>query len=372
MKVYEVANIEEAVDLAYELKNNGSYNWFRGQVQDWPPYSSHNRLLASRDSEKIKKSERRFELFFDWVGKIPELRYLQNPEHVHDFFAIMQHYGIPTNYIDFTTNPGVAGFFTADTANPPTEGKSCIYCLNTDELMSVWDDLKNLDDRKGASIELVKIDVRNLWRLQAQEGVFLFANYNWDIDYPMDRVLFPYSGYPSYPTRERIYPEDKSSLEQLLDQYFSLEKATFFQQWLHESHVVRVFEAPSSYFDATAFIDNSHLVPLQSWSSEALQLWECAPEEGYSQTIGSTLKLRLKPNASAEEIRKLVSFGVKQSIRSDPGIRLKTVNWEGTELPESLSKEELSDCSGQFGMGCGDCRTRTMRLVMHLDPSRLC
>ena len=110
MKFYEVANIEEAVDLAYELKNNGSYNWFRGQVQDWPPISSHMRLLASRDYEKIKKSERRVELFFDWVGEIPELRYLQNSEHDHDFFAIMQHYGIPTNYIDFTTNPGVAGF----------------------------------------------------------------------------------------------------------------------------------------------------------------------------------------------------------------------------------------------------------------------
>src|SRR6266487_2857229 len=154
MAVYEVANIEEAVDLANKLKDDGSYNWFRGQVRDRPPVSSLYRVQASGDSEKIEKSDRRVKLFFDWVGNIPELRYLQTPEHVHDFFAIMQHYGIPTHYIDFTTDPGVAGFFAADAKNPPTEGKSCIYCLNTDDLMSLWDKLKNLDFRKGGSIEL--------------------------------------------------------------------------------------------------------------------------------------------------------------------------------------------------------------------------
>lgn len=224
METYEVANIEEAVELANKLKNDGSYDWFRGQVQDGPPVSSLSRVLESDDSEQIEKSARSVALFFDWVGTIPELRYLQTPKHINDICAIMQHYGIPTHYIDFTTNPSVAAFFAADTENLPIEGKSCIYCLNTEELMEVWDVIKDLDARKGAIIELVRIDVRNLWRLQAQEGVFLFANYNWEIDYPMDRILFPYSGYPSYPTREQIYPEDKSQLEQLLSQFFSMVK----------------------------------------------------------------------------------------------------------------------------------------------------
>ena len=192
-EVYEAANIEEAVELAYKLKAEGRYNWFRGQVLDWPPVSSLYRVLESGDSEKKEKSARREEMFSNWVGKIPELRYLQALEHVHDAFAIMQHYGIPTYYIDFTTDPGVAGFFAADTASPPTEGKSCIYCLNADDLMSLWDSIKDLDFRKGCSVELVEIDVRNLWRLQAQQGVFLLSNYNWNIDYPMDRILFPYT-----------------------------------------------------------------------------------------------------------------------------------------------------------------------------------
>lgn len=195
--------------------------------------------------------------------------------------------------------------------------------------------------------------MRNLWRLQAQEGVFLFSDYNWDIDYPMDRILFPYSRYPAYPTHERIYPVDKSPLEQLLDQYFSLENATFAseetRQWIDEikarggNAVYTWWEAFPEYSYAEAFIDGSHLVPLESWSPEALRPWEVAPEEDYYQTIEQTQRMRLKPLASAEEIRKLVSFGVKQSIRSDQGIRSKAVNCECTELPESLSAVELSD-----------------------------
>jgi len=224
MAVYEVANIEEAIDLANKLKNDGRYDWFRGQVQDGPLVSSHSRASAGGDPEKREELVRRAALFFNWAGTIPELQYLQEPEHMNDLYAIIQHYGIPTHYIEFTTNPGVAGFFAAHTATPPIGGKSCIYCLKTDDLVSVWNVLKDLDDRKGAIIELGRIDVRNLWKLQAREAVFLFTNYNWEIDYPMDRILFPYSGYPSYPTREQIYPKNKSPLEQLLSQYFSSTK----------------------------------------------------------------------------------------------------------------------------------------------------
>ena len=49
--------------------------------------------------------------------------------------------------------------------------------------------------------------------------MFLYVNYNWDVDYPMGRIVFPYQGYPVTPTREGIYPEDRSALEQLLDEY---------------------------------------------------------------------------------------------------------------------------------------------------------
>jgi FRG domain len=348
MEKYEVANIEEAVELAYKLKAEGRYNWFRGQVQLWSPFSSYYRVWKSGDSKKKEKSARRHQMFSNWVSMIPKLQYLQEPEHDHDFFAIMQHYGIPTNYIDFTTDPGVAGFFAADTANPPSEDQSCIYCLNTDDLMSLWKIIGDFGLHKEKRLELVEIDVENLWRLQAQEGVFLFSNYNWDFDYPMDRILFPYSGYPSYPTRERIYPEHKSPLEQLLDQYFSLENATFAAEMMRrmsEEMHINYFTAEGlpEGFSTSAFIDPARLIPLESWNREALRPWEIVPEEDYYQTIGPPLKLQLQPRASAEEVRKSVSFGVKQILRSDAAIRSKSVDWVLTGLPESLSPEELND-----------------------------
>ncbi len=352
MTVYEVANIEEAVELAYQLKAEGRYDWFRGQVRDWPPVSSAYRVRASGDAEKVKMAEVRYEMFFEWLGTIPELRHLQRPENDHDCFAIMQHYGIPTHYIDFTIDPGVAGFFAADTTSPPTEGKSCIYCLNTSDLMSLWNAMKDLDARKGASVELVTIDVRNLWRLKAQHGVFLASNYRWDIDYPMDRIVFPYSGYPSSPTRVRIYPKDKSPLEQLLDQYFDLEASRLTTNWLKDWIIDRTargnnasyaeWEVWPEGFYAEAFIDGAHLTPLESWNPDALQPWEIDPEEDYHQSIGPTLELRLTPGAESAKIRKSVSFGVRQILRSDPVIRSKTVNWVFTDLPASLSQEELN------------------------------
>jgi hypothetical protein len=36
----------------------------------------------------------------------------------------------------------------------------------------------------------------------------------------MDKILFPYRGYPAFPPRSVIYPEKKSSLENLLDHFF--------------------------------------------------------------------------------------------------------------------------------------------------------
>jgi hypothetical protein len=346
MEFYEAANVEEAVELANKLKDEGKYNWFRGQVQDWPPISSHYRVQTSGDAEKKEKSAQRVKMFSYWVSTIPELQYLQVPERVNDFYAILQHYGIPTNYIDFTTDPGVAGFFAADTKNPPTDGMSCIYCLNTNELMSFWNIIKDFDERKEMMIELVEIDVQNLWRLQAQNGVFLLTNFKWDIDYPMDRIVFPYSGYPSYPTRERIYPEHKSPLEQRLDEYFLQVSIEFGNEWMEECGylpgTIRL-EAVLGGFNTKAFINTSRLVSFDSWSREVIRPWEIDPVEDYHQTIGPTQMLKLNPQASVEEIRKSVGFGVKQIVRSDPTIRSKAVDWVCTGLPESLSQEDLTD-----------------------------
>jgi len=352
---YQASSIEEAVEIAYQLKADGEFDWFRGQVQEeWFPVSSLYRVKEKRDQAAYERVVRRVTMFYRWLDETPELKYLQEPQHVNDFFAIMQHYGIPTDYLDFTTDPGIAAFFSADTKSPPTgNGLSCIYCLDSKDLLQYWSAIADLDDRKGAEIELVEIDVQNLWRLQAQRGVFLHVNYNWQVDYAMFKIVYPYSGYPPYPTRDKIYPEDKSSLEQLLDQYFDVERARFTHDEMVERFAAiraRGGNANISYwksfpqgFYAPEFLDPESMASLPSWNEETIQAWQRPCVEEYHETQGRTVKLTLNPAGGIQEIRKAVVFGMKQFFRSEPNSRSKTLNWAFESLPPQLTAKEVDE-----------------------------
>jgi WD40 repeat protein len=222
-QVYRSASLQHAVELACQWKDEGRYDWFRGQVRHEPAHTSLFRRFIS-DPAEHQLAVRRTQWFKQWVKTTPQLAHLLDSEDLYALHAIAQHYGIPTNLLDFTTDPRVAGFFAADTIQPAQGCESCIYCLDTHSLERTWQHAKATRDRSGVRIEPIRIAVDNLWRLQAQRGVFLHANYDWEADYPMDRILFPYSGYPVAPNRSEIYPIDKSSLEILLDQYFDRER----------------------------------------------------------------------------------------------------------------------------------------------------
>lgn len=340
METYQVANVEEAVELANRLKDEGTYNWFRGQVSDWKPVSSLFRIQESFDAAQEDAVQERIQLFGRWLEKTPGLEYLLRPERVNDACAIMQHYGIPTHYIDFTTDPSVAGYFAADCTTPPTQGSACIYCLNTEDLLSLWNILKSLDERKGAEMEFIAIDVSNLWRLQAQHGVFLYCNYQWSMDYPMDRILFPYSGYPSFPTRERIYPENQSPLEQLLLQYFDLERRVEHEKWMkQQGHPYTRWKVFPKGYNEKAFCNG--IDELASWADERLEDWLITVDEDYHQAIGPNLSLRIPDNAGGANLGKAISFGIKQALRSDPKLRLRTVNWQLAGNTSLLKLDEV-------------------------------
>ncbi|WP_152900854.1 FRG domain-containing protein, partial [Pseudomonas aeruginosa] len=83
--------------------------------------------------------------FLGWTQAHPALKYLAAPEHVDALLAVLQHYGFPTTYIDFTTEPAVAGFFASDTkVQPEGPGNSVIYCLNTDDLTEFYECLDSV------------------------------------------------------------------------------------------------------------------------------------------------------------------------------------------------------------------------------------
>ncbi|SRR5579871_2172888 len=348
LATHSAANVEEAVELANRFREEGRYNWFRGQAKDWPPHSS---LFRTRtDPELQTLALRRLSMFLNWLRKTPQLQGLiDNPDKA---FVIAQHYGIPTHYIDFTTEPGVAGFFAADAqASQNPDELACIYCMDTDELMDVWDTMKEF--RVDAHMELIRTDVSNLWRLEAQHGCFLFCDYNWDVDFPMDRILFPRSGYPSWPTKETIYPPQKSALEILVDQYFDIE-----QKILGSERLERMFEelqlrnpnARVVHDDDTSLgyypdaLKVAEIQPLVSWDPASLKAWNGFIPERMDATIGAPIVLQVKSGQSAAELAKSVTYGVRQFLNTKKQARLFSFDWHlrGTTLQSPLTLEALS------------------------------
>jgi hypothetical protein len=279
-KEYRVRDVEEAVELAENFRQKGAYNWFRGQAKPWPPHTSLYRAQQMGEAQ-VDQAKAQLSRLDGFMKLNPELKKIAADYNA--FFAVAQHYGIPTNYLDFTTEPVIAGFFACDTGNPEVGSDSCIYCLNTDDIVEAWDALTSI--RSQAKIELVTAPVPNLWRLESQHGVFLYCiPANWDGWYEMDKIIFPYRGYPAYPPKDVIYPNEKSSLENLLDHFFVEETRRAGREEILKVVTVRLrADAPPDFYSPKYFKDGQ-LEPHPSWDQAILKTWEDANTESF-QTI---------------------------------------------------------------------------------------
>ena len=155
--LYEANDVASAVKMAEEMKKRGTHDWFRGQTRNWTLQSSLN-----RNPEKYVESVERAKQFSGWVGSTPGLEPLW--EDVDGTVAVAQHYGLPTHFIDFTTEPYVAGYFASENAptvdpaafnfteekrrffssEPATDQVGCILCLNREELLNAWRDVAHI------------------------------------------------------------------------------------------------------------------------------------------------------------------------------------------------------------------------------------
>jgi hypothetical protein len=333
---YETANVDAAIELAGQLKAEGKYDWFRGQVKPWPPYSSAVRLRLTNEGSWQEQGRNRLLRFVVWLQSTPGLQHLVQTRDA--VFAIAQHYGIPTDYIDFTTDPSVAGYFACDTKSPEAGVQSCIYCLKTEDLKDLWamitEAVKSTEGTEIPEIECVSIEVPNLWRLEAQKGAFLYCPTNWDVHYPMDRILFPYTGYPASPTHDDIYPRRKSQLEILLDQYFMNEKLllankemrTIFdnldnpnKRWIDQPDVPNRVHAQ--------FFEGGSVPPLQLWTAANLERWLRVEPERLNEVTGTTLRLAVRLDGPSEQIKSRVSSGILRILKSHSSVRDKSVHW---------------------------------------------
>lgn len=263
---YIVKNLEEAVNLAEQFKMSGKYDLFRGQARDWPIVPT-----IAREGNDVNQTKDILErLYYFMQSHEPLQKYADN----HDWFiAVAQHYGMPTNFIDFSFNVKVAAFF-ATNSKSNTEGNDCvIICLNKDYFHDFINFTRVIYSKYNVHPpEIININVDNLWRLQSQEGCFLYTQLDFTNLYSFDKIIFPYTKPFDKIKLEEIYPSKKSELEILLDQFFNserrLEGAKRLEKFNLENNFPSYHLQPS---DISDYINDS--TTHCSWESEEYKEW---------------------------------------------------------------------------------------------------
>jgi FRG domain len=270
---YQVDSVDEAVALARKLMGAGQYSIFRGQTVDWPMRSSFCRL---RPPEQVDAEQRLLE-FAAYIHRTSELADL----HWDRFrvMAIAQHYGIPTVLVDFTMKPTVAGWF-ASHGNFSKEGRPSVIYMAHEEYVA-----RRYRDRLPP-LHVLWIAVDNLWRLQAQSGLFLHLPF---VDKPdldewlleaFGSIRFPYRGPTSDIPESAIYPARKSRLEVLLDGFITEERLRKVNA-SYEAAGLKLLKLPDLERPAEAFL-GEHAPPVhESWTPSRIGPWLRPPAERF-------------------------------------------------------------------------------------------
>jgi hypothetical protein len=206
---FDVPDVGEAIALAERFRAAGGYRYFRGQCDArWKVNSS----LAREDAAGRLRASKEIDAFAEWVRGAEKLvPYLDDDDKI---IAAAQHHQVTqTNFIDFSTCPVVAGWFATEGG---VEGQyGAIYLVNPDEVGGIFEAVT----RSGPVVRFLQVDVPNLWRLQAQSGLFLEAQCDIAWIWPLDRIVFAQTGAAPALERHRIYPDRRSHLEQMIENY---------------------------------------------------------------------------------------------------------------------------------------------------------
>lgn len=294
-EIHRVKNQKEAIKLAKIFSESGKYDLFRGQAQNWNVTPSSARLNKKESEDGIEKLKRLYS-FFETSENL--IKYQLN---IDWFFAVAQHYGLPTNYIDFTTNHEVALYFATNSQSNEIGKESVIICLNESDFNKFIQITQPLYDKdKVIAPYICKVDVHNLWRLQSQEGLFLFTPYsNIESYYDFDRIIFPFERPFNEIKKNQIYPENKSELEIHLDYYFNNEERLVrqkrFKEFTQELNIP-VHTVPDFKVENFLRISKKH----DSWQSDNFSKWKYVFLEKWESSESQssiTLKLPVDTNS---------------------------------------------------------------------------
>ena len=326
---YTVDSVADALKLAEQFKRKGRYDWFRGQAHEWPLCPSLNRL----DDQSRNEALMRLGWFAAWVRSTPEARHLKSDESK---IAVAQHYRIATHFLDFTTSPRVAVFFAG---HEPPEGaeRGYLLCLRTADLQQFWSAVfPNL-----LPLRFLEFHVPDLWRLQAQHGVFLDCPYaNIEDHYPFDRIVFPLKNTKCPVASAEIYPERKSRLEQLLDRYFQTEAQRATLSWLYEigqgKNIVLNLRDPEKPPDH--LVKSGRIPQEPSWSDINLRNWLTAPNESFSR-VRTNERVRLRLPSQPQRAGRAASSNIRKLLATDSGVRSRAIDF--ALLPDAATESKV-------------------------------
>jgi len=336
--IHKVANVNEAVRLAEELRRTGEYDWFRGQIQDWPLKSSLIRVPEQDWDETMAKLAR----FEHWVKSTHGLESIA--ANTDMTIAVAQHYGLPTNFVDFTTEPSIAGFF-ASHGTPSKDRLSCLMCLNKKDLAEFWEVMKEHTGNKAP--EFIYLSVPNLWRLESQCGVFLFCPFpQFEEIYDLDRIIFPFTGPVSHPPESTIYPDRKSHLEILLDQYFMneqlVEGTRSSRQYFENMSVHHVASPPGKC--SLELVPSGPPPRPRSWDESIVSAWRTVSPAGFAASVSSeTCRMTVRSTDSLATRAAMACDQAATYLNSKPHARQTLLSWSLSIEDVVMQKEDAEE-----------------------------
>jgi hypothetical protein len=130
MNQIEISSIADLLEKINCYPNNFA---FRGQAEsDWGLQSTLERMVPN-SQERGRFEERSLEQFkakFKLYSKD-----MDSPEKKLSWLSLMQHYGVPTRLLDFTTSPYVALYFAIESLAPAKDGFFSIYAIDCSALV---------------------------------------------------------------------------------------------------------------------------------------------------------------------------------------------------------------------------------------------
>lgn len=322
-----VDNLEKALELAEYYKSSGKYDWFRGQTGLWPLVSSMVRLS---DHEEFKKSEEQLRRFDNWV-------YENEISNDFDYIeAIAQHYGMKTFFLDFSINPKVAAYFASNDTDYEGYQFSCIYCLNIQEFEEAVKMMKKYYPEIPSFPRLLDIDVHNLWRLEAQEGKFMYQPLvTLDFFHSLHRIVFKVKENDiKLFDKSYIYPEAKSVLEERLGGFFLNERTrensnrmySMIDKLKENGMHFEIFKADDVLY-IKEFVNEKKLLDYK-WDQRDLEQWGNKTIEKFEDVYTKEkIVCTIDSFKNIDENKIIVYTKIINLFNTNPNIRKKTISF---------------------------------------------